>query len=356
MRSKKLYRYRSLSELLFKELYYQEIYFASYFELNDPLDLSARIEFTSDDNETIEYLLWFIFKTQVVDDESDTSFSRWIKFHEDDVAKEILRDEIFKNIKQYKGKQTSIWINDIVSIINGSIYNTNMEIRFNSEKFKLELERLTDKFLRSSYSTCFSETNDNFLMWSHYASKHKGVCLEFNTDGGSFPYERRHQRKEDSEKYKLRLSSWDTKSSIYWNPLHRVYYGTEQPFINFYKFAPVFENESDCDLIGLSKSWTHKYGHELKRAFSTKTKSWEYENEWRDIEINFDNPKKPEERVRHYPIEALNAVYFGVRTPIEDRNRIYRILHGKNKSILFFESILNGTDKVEFEEWEYYED
>ena len=45
MKANKLYKYRPLSEFLFKELRYSELYFASYVELNDPLDLSVRINF-----------------------------------------------------------------------------------------------------------------------------------------------------------------------------------------------------------------------------------------------------------------------------------------------------------------------
>jgi hypothetical protein len=39
----KLYKYRPLSEFLFKELLYQVLYFASYNERNGSLSLSARI-------------------------------------------------------------------------------------------------------------------------------------------------------------------------------------------------------------------------------------------------------------------------------------------------------------------------
>ena len=28
---------------------------------------------------------------------------------------------------------------------------------------------------------CFSEINDSLLMWGHYSSGHKGVCIEYNT-------------------------------------------------------------------------------------------------------------------------------------------------------------------------------
>ena len=59
----KLYKYRPLTEFLFKELYYQELYFSTYAELNDPLDLSARIEFTPEKEKQVSYLVWFIIKT-----------------------------------------------------------------------------------------------------------------------------------------------------------------------------------------------------------------------------------------------------------------------------------------------------
>lgn len=163
-------------------------------------------------------------------------------------------------------------------------------------------------------------------------------------------------RGKDIEKFKKRMSEWNTKSFIYWDRIRKVTYQEEQPFINFYQFAAVFENEHDCDLVGLSKSWTHPYIYELEEVFSCKTKGWQYENEWRAIEINFDSPKEPEDRIRHYPIECLSAVFFGVNTPDNVRNRIYKILSDKYPDIEFFESSLNGSDSIEFSGWEYCEE
>ena len=31
-----------------------------------------------------------------------------------------------------------------------------------------------------AYITCFSETPDNMLMWSHYANAHQGFCVEYD--------------------------------------------------------------------------------------------------------------------------------------------------------------------------------
>jgi hypothetical protein len=356
----RIFKYRPLSEFLYKELYYQELYFASYNELNDPLDLSARIEFTSKDKEAIEYLIWFIFKTHLDFKElqnSNEDIRKLLKFNKDEEANNKLVEEIYKCVNSTLKTEEKIWTHDIIKIINDSIEKTQTDIVFDSTKFKSELERITNKFLKNSYVTCFSETNNDFLMWSHYASKHSGICLEFNLENGwTFPYEIKRKREQDKEKYKKRISEWDTKSSIYWDRIRKVSYEEEQPFINFYNFAAVFENEFDCDLIGLSKSWTHEYAHELEWVFSTKTNSWRYENEWRAIEINFGEAKEPEERIRHYPIESLTSVYFGVNTPEKVRNRIYKMLSNRNPKIDFFESILNGTNTIEFSYWEYLEE
>ncbi|MDD2307359.1 MAG: DUF2971 domain-containing protein [Prolixibacteraceae bacterium] len=361
----KLYKYRPLSEFLFKELYYQELYFASYLELNDPLDLSARIEFTTSNINAIEHLIRFIFSVQFELRETDSekqSLSKLLKFIKDRKAIEILRDEIFEKVKNEIQKKKLLWTSNIVEIIENSIESTKTDILFNSEKFKEEIHRLTEKFLKSSYVTCFSETNDDFLMWSHYSSKHTGICIEFTMENDNmFPYERARNeysrdRKHDLDKYKSRMSEWEAKSFIFWDNIRKVVYQDEQPFINFFDFAAVFENEYDCDLIGLSKSWTHKYAHELELVFSTKTKHWKYENEWRAIEINFDKQKEPEARIRHYPIESVSAIYFGVHTPETIRNRIFKILNNKADKIKFFETKFNGTSEIEFEPWEYFEE
>jgi hypothetical protein len=91
-------------------------------------------------------------------------------------------------------------------------------------------------------------------------------------------------------------------------------------------------------------------------VFSTKTKPWSYEKEWRAININFGEPQHPEERIRHYPIEVLSSIYFGIRTPENTKNRIHNIFKKLNKKIQFFDcKPTNGRD-LGFEIWEYYDE
>jgi len=359
----KLYKYRPLSEFLFKELLYQELYFASYNELNDPLDLSARIEFTVEKEEQIEYLIWTLFKTTLTISETEIptsekiNNSNLIEFNKNDVARISLRKNIYNKLIQLKTEHSFIWLEQIENIIADAVKEEQLTFKVNFLNFKSELQRLTKKFLENSYTTCFSATNNDFLMWSHYASKHSGICLEFTLEhSAQFPYIMKGRRKADHENYKQRISNWQIDEKIFWDRIRQVNYQDEQPYINFFDFSPVFDNEHDCDLIGLSKSWTHRFAQELKLVFSTKTKPWSYEKEWRAIEINFGEPQHPEERIRHYPIEVLSSIYFGIRTPENTKKRIHNIFKKLNKEIQFFDcKPTNGRD-LDFEIWEYYDE
>lgn len=357
-----LYKYRPLSEFLFKELYYQELYFASYFELNDPLDLSARIEFSCGESEQVKYLIYFLFKTTLSLNEALTEKQKQnnknlLAFNDNKSKVAKFEQTVFKHIKQLNEEKEKIWDIDIESIIDLASKKHNLNFQFDLENFKSELKRIMSKFLENSYASCFSESNDDFLMWAHYSSKHSGICLEFALENsGLFPYIRKPQRKLDYEKYKGRISKWDLETHMYWDRIKKVYYKTEQPFINFFEFSPVFENEHDCDLIGLSKPWTHHFAHQLEWVFYTKTTPWNYEKEWRAIHINFGNPQEPENRIRHYPLESLKAIYFGMRTPEDIKKRIFHIFDNQRKELQYFECKPSNVKDLGFIEWEYYEE
>jgi hypothetical protein len=360
---KKLFRYRPLSEFLFKELYYQEIYFASYQELNDPLDMSARVEFTAQEESKIEYLIWMLFKTTLSLSESNLSEaerennSRLIAFNKNEELRNVFKKSLFNQLAKLKSNHSFIDIDLLELAVSKSIEECSINFKINLSSFRSEIKRLSIKFLENSYAACFSETNSDFLMWSHYASKHSGVCLEFSLENERmFPYKLTGRRKLDKGEYLQRISNWQIEATIFWEGLSKVDYRDEQAHINFFEFAPVFDNEHDCDLIGLTKSWTHAFAHELKSVFSTKTRPWSYENEWRAIEINFSDKQEPEERIKHYPIEALSSIYFGMRTPEFVKKRIFKIFQSQRKDLEYFECKPTNGRELTFETWEYFDE
>ena len=62
----KLYRYRSINELLFKELRYCELYSASPNELNDPLDLNVQLDFFTESDSQIAKLARYLSKYTLI--------------------------------------------------------------------------------------------------------------------------------------------------------------------------------------------------------------------------------------------------------------------------------------------------
>src|SRR5258705_5173573 len=174
----KLYKYRRLSDFLFKELYYQEIYFASYEELNDPLDLSARIEFTPEKEEHIGYMLWFIFKTSIFlliceNPSAEVKENVWKlkSLNENEELRTKLKKAVYAEIIKQKETHSFISFDILETALLKVSKEQNVDLPVNFTSFKNELQRLTRKFLENSYAACFSEINDDFLMWSHYSSK-----------------------------------------------------------------------------------------------------------------------------------------------------------------------------------------
>ncbi|MAN85987.1 MAG: hypothetical protein CL555_03715 [Algoriphagus sp.] len=153
------------------------MYFASYFELNDPLELSARIEFSCEKSEQVEYLIYFLFKSTLslndaLTDKKRKNDKNLLAFNDNRTKVAEFQQTVFEYINQLKDEKERVWDIDIKSIIDSASKKHNLEFQFDSENFKSVLKRISSKFLENSYATCFSESNDDFLMWSHYSSKH----------------------------------------------------------------------------------------------------------------------------------------------------------------------------------------
>jgi hypothetical protein len=168
-------------------------------------------------------------------------------------------------------------------------------------------------FLRSSETTikdaqkrfaahgisCFSEVNDDLLMWSHYGGKYKGFCLEFDTSHP--PFEK----------------------------MRKVSYSKKMPHIDVATLVLKEDFEAIMDL------------------FSTKSTSWAYEREWRVLHAEAGTPY-------HYPAECLTGIYFGPEISSEALEIICLVLQGQNPHVKFWKGLRSKTEfKVQFEEFAY---
>ena len=51
----------------------------------------------------------------------------------------------------------------------------------NQDSYHNEIAELVNELSKTAGIVCFSATNDNILMWSHYADQHKGVVIGFDS-------------------------------------------------------------------------------------------------------------------------------------------------------------------------------
>lgn len=154
---------------------------------------------------------------------------------------------------------------------------------------------------------CLSLKNNNSLMWSHYADKHEGMCIEYDL-------------KDFLE------SNIGNISIIKVNYTGEII--NEQGNIKIHRNRLSLPDENESDSYNLSIS------NELIDILSTKSKEWEYEKEYRIIKY-FNN----DSNVLNLPIKSI---CFGAKTPKEDKYLLRKIL--SNKNIEFYEA--NFNDRI----------
>lgn len=152
------------------------------------------------------------------------------------------------------------------------------------------LERAYEKFLRDTGVYCLSEKNNDILMWSHYSDGHKGLCIEFDA------------------------SQEDT---IFWEAT-KVVYQEEYPVVNIMD-------------IGRPE--------EFRKALLTKSKHWEYEQEWRILRF------KREGGLGSYsfPPNLLIGIILGALIEQQDKNKILHWISGYPKKINVYQARINRT-------------
>lgn len=155
---------------------------------------------------------------------------------------------------------------------------------------------IIDNFIKKRGVSCFSEVNNELLMWAHYADKYTGFCLEF-----------------------------DTNSEIF-EKARKVKYVDTMPKLNIASIFADKEHEHIMDL------------------FCIKSKAWEYEQEWRTIHNEAG-------KAFTYDTNVLTGIYFGPEMDLAAIEVICLILQGQNSKIKFWQGKRSDTNfTVEFSE------
>ena len=226
-------------------------------------------------------------------------------------------DSIFKNpeiLSLFVSSDTEIKTNEVlIASLFGEedIFSRLFKIGdllgkpFAAEKQKIEsfksnvkkmVESLKEKIDKAFVISCFSETPDNILMWSHYANKHTGFCVEY-----------------DFSKVKNR----DLLTLLY-----PVIYSEKRPTLPIdllnVKSKSIGDTVSSADL------------ESFVLALLTKSNVWNYENEWRLLEtpVNLQN--------NCYVDEIVSKVYLGANISVENEERLRKIAKSRQIEVVKF--------------------
>jgi hypothetical protein len=159
-----------------------------------------------------------------------------------------------------------------------------IHIAVSKEQFESKIQKRFTEIIEESNNnikiTCFSESNSSLLMWSHYADKHKGICIE-----------------------------WDFLDD-----------DTLRPFLN-----PIIYHDQVYKLELLEDlNMLKKVGSSL-----IKSKEWEYEAEWRLISMK----QSQNDFSSKIKVPVPNAVYLGTRyheNPVTEIDKLATLLASRN--------------------------
>lgn len=161
------------------------------------------------------------------------------------------------------------------------------------------LQTQIDKFLLSNGVSCFAEKPDNLLMWSHYADKQRGFCLEFSTCTEPF------------------------------KKITQVEYSKDMPAFSL--VSMLCENDFE----------------QIMKLFCTKSVDWQYEREWRAFHA--------EAGTRYfYPATALTGLYFGPEASTALIEIIACVLKAQSENVKLWRGSRSKTKfSVDFEQVTY---
>ena len=232
----KLYKYQSFNEHDPNNLRKRIFWFKKPEGFNDPFDCNINFQLVDVTEENLELL----FNSLREESTDNKDFDR--NYHSDGKVTKLFKDKVIESSR----KATSKLVNIFASL----------------------------------GVTCFSEINDDILMWSHYATSHQGFCLEFDTT--KVPFTRTNKPDQDSA-------------------LEKVLYSDSYPTI------------SPTDIV------FSQIPSLPQNLLTVKSSHWSYEREWRLFLMDGN-------RELNYEKTALTGVYLGCKITEENKESIKSIL------------------------------
>jgi len=164
-----------------------------------------------------------------------------------------------------------------------------------NDEFETNMAKMIEQG-RSTIGVCSLSSNPAVTkLWTDYADCHRGICLRFDDIGLD-------------DRYNL-------SAAPHFGLAMRVSYQDDRPRIQV---------------------WGKDYGYEkLIKYLLTKTRQWEYEEEWRLVESGFTGN-------RPFPPAALSGIVFGAAISEADREDVIKWVRTRNLPVDFLQARFDG--------------
>ncbi len=303
-----VYRYRSPGLLSQKELIYDEWYFASREELNDPIDMQSRYEFPKDSRDTWFRIIKSLWQNEVWSELAASYFNSICP---------ITVEHLLGEYDQHSLKVAEIILKN--SLINMADLQKIIELQ-------QQLKGLLSLYAPSAgYSVSLSTCNNEMLMWSHYAASHTGYCLIYRPIDG-YLHQCPNRNKDSLSIREGHVSTITNKFKV-----EEIKYENQIEAIDAFFLLPTrhtgYKFEIEEERIG--------FHEKVHMQLLTKNECWAYEKEARlllpqpDKYISGESSLTNFQRLFHYDFSQVVGIIFGARMKEHEKLAIKEIINIK---------------------------
>ncbi|MFM1998686.1 MAG: hypothetical protein RL204_633 [Bacteroidota bacterium] len=306
-----LFRYRPLNDYTFNELKYGEIFFPNGRQLNDPLDINGFIRVHLENPIDKETFVKYLIEKESFFRTADTK-SIFSKIEESDFSTYL--EEFERGVKKVKSKYvfdlTALDFDLCSEVIRNNFSSDSAATLLFKEKIINALEIEVNAVFKRARVACFSMKHDNFLMWSHYAASHSGICIEYIT------------KQIDENTHILEIGAENSKNNKERNflKLSKVEYTPHRINSMFSEFDSL--RNLNTDSLNVSENDTHELIEFYKGLFTNKIKFWKYEDEFRAVQLDFSEEEAPEANMLWVPKENIATIYVGASVSDKNKKRL----------------------------------
>lgn len=344
------YRYRTGNELSIKELIYDEMFFASVNECNDPY----------------EGKLFAVF---------DKNVECWSNLIEMALKpfKMQRATELKQRIIDYFVGKSPIYVGEVLNLSNDEflIIAKNQTENALLPFVLAEIKNYINNYVPpEQYFVSLSKSATNYLMWSHYANNHKGYCLIFRPINGEIKQNSLWKRTSISH---LTPRSFSPRMSFHIGDAFKIkdikYLSSSEPVNAFMCFPPAVCGEN------YSEEEMQRFRDAFHTVYYRKRDVWEYEEEARLVlsgNIPWLSGERfsltTHQRLFHYESTQLIGIVLGAKMSKDDKQRIKEIIKEKverwytggpketiiSDFVLFEEKLSENNRDIEIEAHEIY--